>query len=49
MFSCVEDGPSDLGPPYGLVGCVMLADEVILADGPVDGQGVLCHVGAHNP
>src|SRR5438105_7962908 len=41
----LEDGPSDLGAPGGLVGGVGGAGEVVLADGAVDGEGVPGDVG----
>jgi hypothetical protein len=30
-LSSVKDGPPDLSPPRGLVGCVVPTDEVVLA------------------
>jgi hypothetical protein len=41
----LEDGPSDLRAPGGLVGGVGGAFEVVLADGAVDGEGVPGDVG----
>jgi hypothetical protein len=41
----VEGRPANLGPPRGLVGGVLTADEVVLPDRAVHLQRVACHVG----
>ena len=41
----VEDRPANLGPPGLLVAGVVAADQVVLADGALDSERVLAHVG----
>jgi hypothetical protein len=41
----VEDRPADLGPPGLLVAGVVLADQVVLADGAFDSERVFGYIG----
>ena len=42
---CVEDGPADFGLPFVFVVGFVRADEVVLADGAFDREGVISYVG----